>query len=275
MQCETEMIPDAAGIEGPHVTLHVCNVVFSYSSSDTLKDINIEAKKGEFIALMGPNGSGKTTLMRCINKILSIKGGNISILGKDIQSMTREDISKICTTIPADTPTEFSLSVKEFVALGRSPYITSVWWETKKDDDIVEKAMWDFGIGMYSKRRLHELSSGERARVLLAKGVVQEPKVMLVDEPSAHLDIKYKVQVMQMLRDLSRKGITVIVASHDVNLLTRYCDKILLLGKGRILDFGSPSDVVTKESMKEIFDVDVNLVKVDGISYILPESPKE
>ena len=135
--------------------------------------------------------------------------------------------------------------------------------------------MWDFGILHFSERRLHELSSGERARALLAKGVVQEPKLMLVDEPSAHLDIKYKVQVMRMLKGLAENGITVLMASHDLNLVTTYCDKILLLHEGKIVDYGKPAEVVTEESMKEVFDIEIKIIHDNGIPYIIPRAPED
>ena len=250
--------------------LDVSDLVFGYTENDNLKGIDMKIKPGEFVGLLGPNGSGKTTLMRCINKILKIREGSILIDEQDILELNMEDIAKICTTVPADTPLDFALTVRDFVSLGRTPYINSVWWESEEDERIVDQAMWDLGITMYEDRRLHELSSGERARVLLAKGVVQTPKLMLVDEPSAHLDIKYKVQVMEILRDLTDKGLTVLLASHDINLMTRFCDRIMLLSKGRIIDYGLPKDVVTKDSIREVFDIEVELVEKDGIVYILP-----
>ncbi|MDR0523627.1 MAG: ABC transporter ATP-binding protein [Candidatus Methanoplasma sp.] len=254
--------------------LDVAGLVFGYTSDlDILKDVNIEAGGGEFIALMGPNGSGKTTLMRCINKILQIKGGSVVIDGNDVKKLGRGDISKLCTTVPADIPPDFSLTAREFVMLGRSPYVVSWWWESEEDAAIVEKAMWDFGILHYSDRKLHELSSGERARALLAKGVVQRPKLMMVDEPSAHLDIKYKIQVMEMLKGLSRSGLTVIMASHDLNLVTRYCDKVMLLSEGEIISYGRPVDVVTKESIMKVFQIDVKVILDEGVPYIIPNPP--
>ncbi|MBE6518134.1 MAG: ABC transporter ATP-binding protein [Thermoplasmata archaeon] len=251
--------------------LDVKDLAFSYTDEETLKCIEMLIKPGEFVALMGPNGSGKTTLMRCINKVMKINNGSVNIDGDDILSMTMEDIAKICTTVPADTPLDFALTVRDFVSLGRTPFINSLWWESDEDEAIVDKAMWDLGITKYSERRLHELSSGERARVLLAKGVVQTPKLMLVDEPSAHLDIKYKVQVMEILKDLTRRtGLTVLIASHDINLLTRFCDRIMLLSKGKILDCGLAKDVVTKESIREVFGIEVELVECNDTLYILP-----
>ncbi len=263
------------GDDRSEALLDVFGLVFGYTSSDTLRDINVTARSGEFIALMGPNGSGKTTMMRCINKILQIRSGSVYIDGNDIKKMKRDEISRICTTVPADIPSDFSLTTRDFVMLGRSPFDVGWWWESEEDMEIVEKAMWDFGIQHYSDRKLHELSSGERTRVLLAKGIVQRPKLMMVDEPSAHLDIKYQIQVMEMLKGLSRSGITVMMASHDVNLVTRYCDKVLLLSEGTIVDYGSPKEVVTNESIKKVFHIDVKVIVDGGIPYIIPHPPGE
>ena len=258
MPCENEPV------------LKVTDVEFGYKDERTLKGISFEINKGEFVALMGPNGSGKTTMMRCINRIMRIDGGRIEIDGQDVSGLTMQEISRICTTVPADTALDFSLTVRDYVSLGRSPYIKTIWWEDEEDERMIAEAMWDLGVANYANRRLQELSSGERARVLLAKGIVQTPKVLLVDEPSAHLDIKYKVQIMEILRELSRRGLTILIASHDINLLTRFCDRILLLSKGRILDYGAPKDVVTESSIEEVFDIKVKIVEEGGTIYVLP-----
>ncbi len=250
--------------------LKVSSVTFGYNEHDTLKDMSFEIRPGEFVALMGPNGSGKTTMMRCINKILKVKSGTIEIDGQDIADLTMGEMARICTTVPADTAVDFALSVKDYVSLGRSPYIKTIWWEDEEDERLVQDAMWNLAIAHYSDRRLHELSSGERARVLLAKGIVQTPNVILVDEPSAHLDIKYKVQIMEILKRLSRQGLTILIASHDINLLTRFCDRILLLHQGRILDYGTAKEVITEESIQKVFDITVKLVEEDGTLYVLP-----
>ncbi len=250
--------------------LNVNNMTFAYADVENLKNIQLEIKPGEFVAILGKNGSGKTTLMRCINKVLKIKDGDILINNEDIKTLQMEDIAKICTTVPADVPLDFSLSVRDFVALGRTPFVNSLWWEDENDEQIINQAMWDFGIYQYAERRLHELSSGERARVLLAKGVVQTPKLMLVDEPSAHLDIKYKVQVMELLKMLSKKGMAILMANHDINLLTRFCDRILLLHNGEIIADGKPNDVVTSDNIRKVFGIEVEVVQSGGVNYILP-----
>lgn len=250
--------------------LEVTGLSFGYTEKNNLECIDLFVKPGEFVALMGPNGSGKTTMMRCINKILKIRSGDVRIDDTDVLRLSMAEIARICTTVPADAPLDFSLTVREFVSLGRTPFITSVWWEKEEDNRIVDQAMWDLGIAKYADRKLHELSSGERARVLLAKSVVQTPKVILVDEPGAHLDIKYKVQVMEILKELSKKGLSILIASHDINLLTRFCDRIALLSKGRIVATGTASEVVTKESIKEVFGIEVEIVNLDGTVYVLP-----
>lgn len=271
MQCDS-MAEDS---NGSVPILDVDGLKFGYSSRTILESIDFNIQKGEFVALLGPNGSGKTTLMRCINRVVSLDDGTVELVGLNMKDLSRDAVSRLCTTVPADVPTNFSLSTKEFVALGRSPYITGWWWESDEDMELVEKAMFDFGISQYSKKRLHELSSGERARALLAKGVVQKPKLMMVDEPSAHLDIKYRIQVMEMLRGLSRSGITVLMACHDINLVTRYCDKALLLSEGHIVDYGDPNIVITAESLRDVFGIDVRVIHEDGFSYIIPRPPIE
>jgi len=250
--------------------LRLEKIAFSYGLKRNLDDISLEAGRGELIGLMGPNGSGKTTLMRCINGLLHIQGGIIYLDGGDLQQMKVAEIARICAGIPADVPDDFHLSVKEYVTLGRYPFVKNYWWEGKEDEEIVSRALEEFHVTALSGRKLSEVSSGEKARVLLAKGVVQQPRIMLVDEPSAHLDLKYKLQVMESLRDLSRKGVTVITASHDINLLSKYCDKVLLMSRGRIVSHGKPCDVINEASIQDVYEVEVTIVRTDGQVFVLP-----
>ena len=251
--------------------LRVEDMVFGYTSSrNNLEDITFDIRAGEFVAVLGQNGSGKTTMMRCINKVLKINSGSIFVDDNDVKALTMEEIARLCTTVPADTSLDFSLTVRDFVSLGRTPFLKSIWWEDEEDERIIDQALADFGITEYAGRRLQELSSGERARVLLAKGVVQTPKLILVDEPSAHLDIKYKVQVMELLKMLSQKGMAILMANHDINLLTRFCDRILLLHEGHIIADGHPKDVINAENIRLVFGIEVDMVEANGVPYVLP-----
>lgn len=256
--------------DGNEPLLEVHDLEFAYADIDTLEQIDFDVRPGEFVALMGPNGSGKTTTMRCINQILKKKRGTITIEDVDLSALTSGEVAKVVTTVPADTSLDFVLTVRDFISLGRSPFVTNLWWESSEDEDIINRAIHCLGLEKYAERKLSELSSGERARVLLAKGIVQTPKVMLVDEPSAHLDIKYKIQIMEILAQLSKTGIGIVIASHDINLLTRFCDNIMLLSNGHIIDYGPPADVITRESIREVFDIEVDVVYDDGVPYVLP-----
>ncbi|MBR7006802.1 MAG: ABC transporter ATP-binding protein [Candidatus Methanomethylophilaceae archaeon] len=263
MSCESPMLE----LEG---------VQFGYTKAFiNLRGINLSADKGKFIALMGPNGCGKTTLMRCVNCLLKIQEGSIDIEGEDVLAMTRKQVAKVCTTVPAEMPVEFSLLLKDFVSLGRAPISSGIWWDSDEDQKAIEDIMRAFGLLKYQDRRLSQLSSGERARALVAKGVVQEPKVMMVDEPSAHLDIKYKVQVMELLKEQAKNGITVIMASHDLNLVTRYCDEAMMIKDGVIYSYGDPNEIINEQSIKDVFGIDVTVVNVGGINYVVPRPPSE
>jgi iron complex transport system ATP-binding protein len=146
-----------------------------------------------------------------------------------------------------------------------------MWWESKEDEQIVENALKTFKLEPLANRKLSELSSGEQARVLLAKAVVQRPQVMLVDEPSAHLDLRYKLEVMEELRALSRSGITVITASHDLNLMSKFCDRVLMISNGKIVSFGLPADVMTEENIRDVYGVEVRIFREDDEIYAIPK----
>lgn len=262
------------------LTVKVDNISFSYGAKKslcarTLKGITIDAKKGQLIGIMGPNGCGKTTFMRCINKVLKPQEGAIYIDGKDLDRLKMMEVAKICANIPADVPDDFHLSVEEFVALGRYPFVTGIWWEGEKDEQLVRDAMKAYHVTHLKDRKLAELSSGEKARVLLAKGAVQQPKILLADEPSAHLDLKFKLQVMQALKDLSRQGVTVITASHDINLIAKYADLVIVISDGGIVSYGSPAEVINEEIIRAVYGVEVTVIRDNGELYVIPLRPAD
>ena len=259
------------GLEPNQVPVKVCGITFGYDGKDTLKDINIECGRGEFVGLIGPNGSGKTTLLRCINGVLKPKMGTIFVDGRNIDKMKIKEIAKLCANVPTDAAEDLALTVHEFVFLGRYPYVSGMWWESKDDEQIVEGALKTFKLEALAHRKLCELSSGEQSRVLLAKAVVQRPQVMLVDEPSAHLDLRYKMEVMEELHALSRTGITVVTASHDLNLMSKFCDRVLMISQGKIVSFGLPSEVMTEQNIREVYGVEVRVFREDDEIYAIPK----
>jgi iron complex transport system ATP-binding protein len=238
--------------------------------------IDLELGSGLMVGLIGPNGCGKSTMMKCICKIHDPDGGTMEVAGRDIGSMRPAEVAKLVATVPAEAGPTFGMSVMDMVMLGRYPFVDRVWWESKEDEASVRNALRTFGIDGLRRKSVSMLSSGERQRALIAKAYVQEPKLMLVDEPTSHLDMKYKLQVMEYLRHMSRKDMTVLVAEHDISLMARYCDICVIMKQGRIVKVGDPKEVVTEDLIREVYDVEARVgLDVDGEIYVLPKRYKE
>ncbi len=255
------------------VIIKIEDVTFYYESVKVLDGITIEVQRGEFLGLIGPNGSGKTTLLRCISGVLKPRVGVIYVDGQRIDKLKLIEVAQICASVPTELSSEFNLTVSDFVFLGRYPYVKGIWWESKEDEQIVEEVLKTFRIHHLADRKLSEISSGEKQRALLAKAVAQKPKVMLVDEPSAHLDLKYKLEVMEYLKELSRRKITIIAASHDVNLLSKYCDRIIILNSGKIVSFGRPEEVITEELIRKVYGVEATVMRNGNETFVVPKRP--
>jgi iron complex transport system ATP-binding protein len=203
--------------------------------------------------------------------------GTIWMEGRDLDKMKVDEIAKVCANVPTEFSEDFNMSVQELVFLGRYPFAKGLWWDNQEDEGMVVEAMKQFGVYHLKDRKFSELSSGEAQRVLLAKAVVQCPRVLLVDEPSAHLDLKYKLEVMEHLRDLLSGNVTIVIASHDLNLLAKYCDKVMILSKGKIVAFGTPEDVITAPMVEAVYGVEVVILKDGDDIYAIPRRtrPKE
>lgn len=247
---------------------------FSYQSSEVLKGVSFELNDHEILGVIGPNGSGKTTLLKCINMVLKPKQGLVLFDGNDVKRMERLDVAKIFGYVPQnaqltfDTPTVF-----ECVLMGRRPYVS--WRCSPEDFEKTWSALAALGIERFAMRRLSELSSGEQQKVLIARALAQEAKVLLLDEPTSNLDIKHQLEVMNIMKDLVIfKGLSAIVAIHDLNLASIYCDKLLLLREGEVVAVGKPKDVLTVERIKDVYGVDVDIeIKDDRVCItVLPNS---
>jgi len=236
------------------------SVSFSYDYRDVLEHVNLAVTRNEFLGIIGPNGSGKTTLLKLISKLLSPKTGIIMLDGENLKKLTPTEIARKIALVLAEFPETFDLTVVDVVLSGRYPYQTSrfSYWDRKEDIVTVSKAIELADLKGFSNRRLAQLSSGEKQRVMIAKALAQEPKVLLIDEPTSHLDLKYQVEIMKLLRDLTKKeGITVIATIHDLNLAGRYCDRLVLLSKGKIVKIGSPEQVLTPSLIREVYGINV------------------
>ena len=246
-----------------------------YEDFHALHDIMLSVKAGELIGIIGPNGCGKSTLLRSINGLLKIESGELTVNGLDVRKVSLEEMAKMCSNIPTEFPPDFNLSVYEVVMLGRYPHRKNLWWETPEDETVVKNALEMFGIDHLWKRDITQLSSGERQRTLIAKAYVQQPRIMLVDEPTAHLDIRYTLEVMQYFRDLIKreKDIAIMIAAHDLNTVAKYCDRIIMMKKGSIMAYGTPEEVVTERNIREVYGVAADVIRHDNGIVMIAKHP--
>ena len=252
--------------------LELKDVRISFDDFEALHGITYSLPRGKLVGLIGPNGCGKSTMMKCISRIHKDWTGTISIDGKQVGDMRPMDVAKMVANVPAEPGPTFGMSVMDLVMLGRYPFVNRVWWESREDEMKVREALKAFGLDHYRRKQVSLLSSGEKQRALIAKAYVQEPKIMLVDEPTSHLDMKYKLDVMEYLRRMSREDMTVLVAEHDISLMARYCDYCIIMKKGSIVAMGDPKKVVTEDLIREVYEVEsvVGLDR-DGEIYVLPK----
>ena len=256
--------------------LEIESLSFSFGTKRILKDITLEVHDGEFLGLMGPNGSGKTTLLRCIMNYLQAPADSIRVDGSPIGHLAPDELARIFAVVPQSSTTDFTFSCHDIVMMGRLPHRRNrLSGPTKSDADLVRSAMETTDTWKFAARPFASLSGGERQRVVIARAIAQNPKALLLDEPTVYLDINGQLDIMDLIRRLNREqGIMVIAVLHDVNLAARYCNRIALIRAGRLEAVGSPSEVLRPETIQEVYGVDV-LVRKDPLSgsvYVMPRS---
>ena len=233
-------------------------VRFTYGTDWVLKDLSFRTNEGEFLGIIGPNGSGKTTLLRIIDGILMPKQGSVLINDRNLRKLKRYDIAKLIAVVPQDSPVIFSFTVQEIVLMGRAPHLGRLRFEGQTDFEIVRKAMEMTDILPFADRNINELSGGERQRVLIARALAQQPQIILLDESTAFLDIRHQIAFFNLIKDLNKKeGLTVIAVTHDMNLTSLFCDRVMLLHQGNIHCIGTPEQVITEFNIKEVYETDV------------------
>jgi iron complex transport system ATP-binding protein len=255
------------------MNITVQDVTFSYRSTPSLLGVSLELKDSEALGLIGPNGSGKTTLLKCLNKILEPKQGTIMLDGQTIKNMNRLEVAKHIGYVPqspVDNPE--GLPVYEIVLMGRRPHIS--WQSSEKDSEKVWAALKALNIEHIAMRNFFELSGGEQQRVLIARSLAQEAKVLLLDEPTSNLDIKHQLEVMDLTRKLvSNEKLSAAIAIHDLNLASRFCDRIVMMRDGKIFAAGNASSVLTIENIRLVYGVEVEINYSKKSPYIIPIAP--
>lgn len=253
--------------------ISVDQVSFAYGAIEAVKDLSFSVAKGEVFGLLGPNGSGKSTVVRLLSRVLTPRSGCVSLASRDLGTYSREELARQVAVVPQETAIELPFSVLEVVLMGRSPHLGRFGFERPEDLSIARRAMEQTGVYDLATREIHELSGGERQRVILAKALAQEPRVLLLDEPTAFLDIKHQVEVYDLVKTLSRQnGLTVVAILHDLNLAALYCDRLALLKSGRLFCLGTPEQVLTYTNIKAVYETEVyiGLNDITGKVHILP-----
>ena len=234
------------------------DVSLGYNHQAVLNDINMKAVPGKILGLIGPNGSGKSTLIRGMTRVINIFSGHIFIDSRDIKSIKREELARLIATVPQNPVLPEAFTAFEVVLMGRTPHLGFLRYEGEKDMAIVWQAMEVTETESFAERRVGELSGGERQRLVIARALTQQPGVILLDEPTAHLDINHQVEILNMVKNLCLKqGLTVIAALHDLNLAAQYCDWLVMLNGGGIYTEGVPQDVLTSQNIKRVYGAEV------------------
>ena len=247
--------------------LTVKNLSCGYDANEVIKGASFSVKKGDCLGIIGPNGAGKTTLFRAITGALKPWEGNILYKGVDISKISPHDFAREVAVIPQVLEVPFAFSVEEFILMGRFPHVGRFGVLKGRDYKILDEVLNLTDTLSFRDRKLLELSGGERQRIILAQGFAQEPCLLLLDEPTSHLDIAHQVQILDLVKRLNKqKNLTVITVLHDLNLASSYCDRLILLKSGVISKQGSPEDVLTYQNIEEVYKT-VVVVKKNPINH--------
>ncbi len=246
-------------------------VSFSYGAEETLRDINLSAGKGKMVGLLGANGAGKSTLLKILTGILKPQKGSVLFDEKPLQGYDRREIAKRIAYIPQDPVFAFPFTVSEVILMGRAPYIGRFEFERERDLDAARRAMETVGISHLGDRLITETSSGERQLASIARALVQEPRVMMLDEPATFLDIKHRSEIMTLLSKLrDEHEILIIAATHDVFTALFYFDQIIMIKNGSVFADGSADAVINRENLSSLYGIDVTVRREDGKVFIYP-----
>lgn len=234
------------------------NVGFTYGSTWALREICLDVIPGELVGILGPNGSGKSTLLKIMDGLLVPQEGEVKLNGRSISRLKRRELAREIAMVAQETSFRFSFSALEVVLMGRFSHMTRFQFETKSDIKIAIRSLESMQALDLADRSIHELSGGEKQRVLIARALAQEPQVILLDEPTSFLDIKFKREIYELISSLaSEKDLTVVVVSHDIDLAAQYCQRLFVFKDGRLFSVGTPQEVITTPNIEAVYDCPV------------------
>jgi len=241
----------------------VRNVSFSYDGEEIFSDISFSIDKGDVLCILGPNGTGKTTLIKCLNGLHDIDSGEILINGKNIKKLSFKEISKYVGYIPQSHVPSFPFKVMDVVIMGRAPYLNLGESPKENDKEIALNALKTLGIEHLKDKEYTNLSGGERQLVFLARVLCQQPDILILDEPTSHLDFGNQIKLLEIIDNLASSGLSIIMSSHFPDHAFLSSTKVAILKNKQFIDFGTPNDVVTEENLKRAYSIDVKLIELD------------
>jgi iron complex transport system ATP-binding protein len=257
--------------------IEVRDLGVAYGGTEVLSGVSLTVERGRFVGLVGPNGAGKTTLLRCLNGALDPDAGTVRVGGDDVSRLSSREASRRVATVPQRTAVTFEFPVRDVVAMGRTPHLSRFGTAGEADRAAVDEAMARTAVAEFADRPVTEVSGGERQRVLLARALAQDAPVLVLDEPTASLDINHQVRTLELVRELTADGRTAVAAIHDLNLAARFCDELVVVSGGGVLATGSPGDVLTESTVEDAFDTDAAVARhpVTGATTVTALRPHE
>ncbi|MGD0916183.1 MAG: ABC transporter ATP-binding protein [Thermodesulfobacteriota bacterium] len=253
--------------------LSILNLSFGYRRKLVLHNIRFTVERGSICGLLGPNASGKTTLLKCINGVLKPKEGQVRVNGSHIRDLSRREIARLMAVVPQQTTVVFSFTALQMVVMGRAARLGKLKLPSRQDYRDAEKTLEELKVGDLAKRPFNELSGGERQLIVLARALFQDTLILLMDEPTSHLDFKNQFMIMDMVREVTKaKRLATVISLHDPNLAARYCSQMVMLKEGRILQEGPRETVFGRKTLEAVYGMKVIVENTSqGTSVVIPE----
>ncbi|MEO0132041.1 MAG: ABC transporter ATP-binding protein [candidate division WOR-3 bacterium] len=242
------------------LAIEITELNFSYGPTPVLKNITLQIPTGEFLGIIGPNGSGKTTLLKLIAGLLPTPKGSVKILGQPLEDLTNLERARLMSYVPQESYFSFNFRVLDVVLFGRHPYLAAFARPQKPDYEIALNVLQTVDALTLKDRKINELSSGERQRVVLARALCSQPKILLLDEPTSFLDIKYQVEILRILKKLNQEGLTIILLSHEINLVSLVAHRLLVLKDGRSFACDVPEKLLRPEIIQEVYKITPHII---------------
>jgi iron complex transport system ATP-binding protein len=251
--------------------IKIKDLSFSYGQNKILRELSLEIESNKFYSIIGPNGSGKTTLLKNMSGILSGNKQSVFIKDKPIEKYKTKELAKMIACVHQNVYMDVEFTAEEIVLMGRAPYKGRFVEDDIEDHELTQRAMEQTGTWIYRDKPINTLSGGEQQRVIAARAIAQNSEIILLDEPISHMDIQHQVGLLSIMKALKHE-VTIVAVLHDLNLAALFSDFIILMNNGRILEVGKPKEVLTKENIKKVYNMEVELIDdpINGVPHVIP-----